>query len=98
MKTPLSSRLRTDGRDAKDVTLTDESFDAPNSGFTRVSGLPSVKFAEIAAGSNVSHHIVVQSSYPGYYNLSAASVAYYASDEASVETVKSLSMCVMDTI
>lgn len=69
------------------MTLTDETFDEQNSGFTRISGLTSVTFAEIAAGSNVTHHIVVQSSYPGYYNLSAAKVTYYSTEDASIETV-----------
>eukprot|EP00045_Choanoeca_perplexa_P013100 m.146332 g.146332 ORF g.146332 m.146332 type:complete len:184 (+) comp16236_c1_seq1:48-599(+) len=72
---------------AKDITLTDESFDEQNSGFTRISGLPSVTFAEIAPGSNVSHHVVVQASYPGYYNLSSAKVTYYSNEAADIETV-----------
>eukprot|EP00730_Choanoeca_flexa_P015766 TRINITY_DN7315_c0_g1_i1.p1 TRINITY_DN7315_c0_g1~~TRINITY_DN7315_c0_g1_i1.p1 ORF type:complete len:183 (+),score=39.49 TRINITY_DN7315_c0_g1_i1:117-665(+) len=72
---------------AKEVTLVDESFDEPNSGFTRISGLTTVTFAEIAPGTNVSHHLVVQSSYPGYYNLSAAKVHYYSTEDASIQTV-----------
>ncbi|EDQ91678.1 uncharacterized protein MONBRDRAFT_35798 [Monosiga brevicollis MX1] len=84
------SLYNTGDAEATDITLSDTSFEEENSGFQLVSGLTSVNFASLTPQANVSHHVVVQAEYSGYYNLSAATVTYKASPDAQ-STVSAIS-------
>ncbi|EGD72222.1 hypothetical protein PTSG_00243 [Salpingoeca rosetta] len=78
--------------EAKDISVTDEGFTREDSPFTLVAGLPSFNLAGLKAGANVSHNVIVRVDRPGYYNLTAARVTYFASEDADAEQVAYSSM------
>ncbi|XP_065184487.1 translocon-associated protein subunit beta-like [Sycon ciliatum] len=63
-----------------DVVLEDESF--PAEIFSVVRGLPRARFDRISASSNVSHTVVFNVNYVGYFNFTAAQISYKTEETA----------------
>jgi len=68
------------GSGAVDVQMVDHSF--PAEVFERVQGSLDVSWSRIAAGTNVSHSVILRPLHAGIFNFSSAEVSYKASEEA----------------
>jgi len=68
------------GSAAVDVQLVDHSF--PAEGFEKVQGSLEVSWSRIAAGTNVSHSVIMRPLQAGIFNFTSAEVSYKASEEA----------------
>ena len=79
--TVMYSVFNVGGSAAVDVQMVDHSF--PAEVFEKVQGSLEVSWSRIAAGTNVSHSVIMRPLHAGIFNFTSAEVSYKASEEAS---------------
>ena len=72
-------------RAVTDVTLQDFNF---NNQYFETKGLTSAKWAQLGAGENITHAVVVVPSFGGYFNFTPAVVTFTSGSEQHVRNEK----------
>ena len=75
---------------AHKVNLRDASF--PEDSFEIVQGFLDVTWQRIAPGSNVSHVVILRPLKAGYFNFTAAEVAYFPKEDATETQVSMMTL------
>ena len=75
---------------AHKVNLRDASF--PEDSFEMVQGFLDVTWQRIAPGSNVSHVVILRPLKAGYFNFTAAEVAYFPKEDTAETQVRMMNL------
>ena len=75
---------------AHKVNLRDASF--PEDSFEILQGFLDVTWQRIAPGSNVSHVVILRPLKAGYFNFTAAEVAYFPKEDATETQVSMMTL------